>query len=155
MHAEEALAGETDATAAAWFARFPPLSATGQIRAAEIKLKSGDVNGGTAALRAVWVDSDFNALDEKNFLASHGSAITSQDDQNRLDRLLWDGKVEAVRRMLSRVPPDYRALAEARLALVVACPGGRPARRARAGAVAGGFRSALCGIARASRKGHD
>ena len=76
MHAEEALAGETDAVAAAWFARFPPISATGQIRAAEIKLKSGDVAGGTAALRAVWVDSDFNAIDEKSFLASHGAAIT-------------------------------------------------------------------------------
>ncbi len=122
MHAEEALAGETDAVAAAWFARFPPLSATGQIRAAEIKLKSGDVAGSTAALRAVWVDSDFNALDEKSFLANHGAAITPQDNQNRLDRLLWDGKVEAVRRMLSRVPPDSRALAEARLALLLHAP---------------------------------
>ncbi len=122
MHAEEALTGETDAVAAAWFARFPPISATGQIRAAEIKLKSGDVAGGTAALRAVWVDSDFNAIDEKSFLANHGAAITPQDNQNRLDRLLWDGKVEAVRRMLSRVPPDSRALAEARLALLLHAP---------------------------------
>ncbi len=122
MHAEEALAGETDAVAAAWFARFPPLSATGQIRAAEIKLKSDDIVGSTAALRAVWVNSDFNALDEKKFLASHGAAITPQDDENRLDRLLWNGKVEAVRRMLSRVPADYRALAEARLALSLHAP---------------------------------
>ena len=155
MHAEEALAGETDAVAAAWFARFPPLSATGQIRAAEIKLKSGDVAGSTAALRTVWVGSDFNALDEKSFLANHGAGITPQDNQNRLDRLLWDGKVEAVRRMLSRVPPDSPRVGRGASRLVAACPGGRPARCTRAGAVAGRFRAALRGIARAARKGHD
>ncbi len=52
-------------------------------------------------------------------------------------------RIEAARRMLSRVPPDYRALAEARLALVVACSGRRSARRARSGCFAGRFRSAL------------
>ncbi len=121
-HAEEALAGETDAVAAAWFAQYPPVSATGQVRAAEIKLKAGAIAGGTAALRAVWVNGDFNALDEKSFLVAHGAAINQQDNENRLDRLLWDGKVEAVRRLLSRVPADYRALAEARLALLLHAP---------------------------------
>ena len=155
MHAEEALAGETDAVAAAWFARFPPLSATGQIRAAEIKLKSGDVAGGTAALRAVWVDSDFNALDEKSFLANHGAAITPQDNQNRLDRLLWDGKVEAVRRMLSRVPPDYRALAEARLALLLHAPAADLLVARVPAPLQADSGLLVRGIARTARKGHD
>ena len=48
--------------------------------------------------------------------------LRPQDNQNRLDRLLWDGKIEAVRRMLSLVPADYRALAEARLALPLHAP---------------------------------
>ena len=122
MHAEEALSGETDAVAAAWFKRYPPISAAGQVRAAQILANSGDVAGATAALQAIWVNGDFNALDERNFLAAHGAAIRPQDDENRLDRLLWDGKIEAARRMLSRVPADYRALAEARLALAVQAP---------------------------------
>jgi soluble lytic murein transglycosylase len=121
-HAEEALSGETDAVAAAWFRRYPPIGAAGQVRAAEILLNAGDVAGGTAALRAAWVGSDFNALDEKSFLAAHGAAIRSEDDESRLDRLMWAGKTEAVRRMLARVPPDYRALAEARLALALQAP---------------------------------
>ena len=121
-HAEEALSGETDEVAAAWFKRYPPLSAAGQVRAAEILLNAGDIAGGAAALRAVWVNGDFNALDEKSFLAAHGAAIRPEDDENRLDRLLWAGKTEAARRMLSRVPPDYRALAEARLALALQAP---------------------------------
>jgi soluble lytic murein transglycosylase len=118
-HAEEALSGETDAVAGQWFKAHPPLSAAGEVRAAEIQLNTGNIAGGTAGLRAAWVDNDFNALDERQFLVQHGAAIRPEDDQNRLNRLLWDGKVEAARRMLSRVSPDYRALAEARLALAV------------------------------------
>jgi soluble lytic murein transglycosylase len=121
-HAEEALSGETDAVAADWFKRYPPVSAAGEVRAAEILLNAGDVANGTAALRSTWVNDDFNGLDEKGFLASHGVSIRPEDDESRLDRLLWAGKTEAARRMLSRVPPDYRALAEARLALALQAP---------------------------------
>ncbi len=123
-HAEEALSGETDAVAADWLKRYPPLSAAGQVRAAEILLNAGDAAGGTAALRTAWVAADFNALDEKSFLTRHSAAIRTEDDEQRLDRLLWDEKTEAARRMLARVPPDYRALAEARLALALQAPAG-------------------------------
>jgi soluble lytic murein transglycosylase len=118
-HAEEALSGETDMVAADWLKRYPPVSAAGRARAAEILLNSGDVAGGTAALRAAWIDADFNALDEKGFLARHAPAIRPEDDESRLDRLLWDGRTEAARRLLARVPPDWRAVGEARLALAV------------------------------------
>jgi soluble lytic murein transglycosylase len=121
-HAEEALSGETDAVAADWLKRYPPLSAAGRVRAAEILLNAGDLDGGTKALRRAWTDTDFNALDEKSFLARHSAAIRTEDDERRLDRLLWDERTEAARRMLARVPPDYRALAEARLALALQAP---------------------------------
>jgi soluble lytic murein transglycosylase len=121
-HAEEALSGETDAVAADWLKRYPPLSAAGQVRAAEILLNASDLAGGTEALRRAWVDADFNALDEKSFLARHSAVIRAEDDERRLDRLLWDERTEAARRMLARVPPDYRALAEARLALALQAP---------------------------------
>src|SRR6266436_5437751 len=54
-HAEEVLAGESDAGAADWFRRHPPVSAVGKAREAEIMLSSGDLEGGTAALRATWI----------------------------------------------------------------------------------------------------
>jgi soluble lytic murein transglycosylase len=116
-HAEEALVGESDATAAEWFQRYPPISAAGKIRAAEIMLHSGDLAGGTEALRAVWIGTDFGPLDERNFLARHSDAIRAEDNTKRVDRLLWDGQSEAAHRMLRLLPPDYRTVAEARLAL--------------------------------------
>ncbi|HYZ40068.1 MAG TPA: lytic transglycosylase domain-containing protein, partial [Stellaceae bacterium] len=116
-HAEEALAGESDAVAADWFKRHPPVSPTGKLREAEIMMNSGDLEGGAAALRALWIAADFGPLDEKNFLARHASSLRPEDYVQRIDRLLWDGQTEAAHRMLALVPPNYRLLAEARLAL--------------------------------------
>ncbi len=59
-HAEEALAGESDTVAAEWLKRFPPVSTAGKIREAEILLNSGDLAGGTEALRATWRPKEFH-----------------------------------------------------------------------------------------------
>lgn len=121
-HAEESLAGESDAVAADWLKRYPSISAAGKVREAEILLDAGNVEGATTALRAAWIDGEFNPVDEKSFLARHSGAIEPQEDVKRLDRLLWDGHTEAARRMLLRVPADWRSLAEARLALAAQAP---------------------------------
>src|SRR6266446_10603037 len=93
-HAEEALAGESDSVAADWFKRHPPISGAGKVREAEIKLSSGDLEGGTAALRAAWIGADFGPGDEKTFLARHEASIRPEDHERRLDRLLWEGQQE-------------------------------------------------------------
>jgi soluble lytic murein transglycosylase len=116
-HAEEALAGESDAIAAEWFKRYPALSATGKVREAEIMLNAGNLEGGNAALRATWIGADFGPLDEKNFLAHHSASIRPEDQIKRVDRLLWDGQSDAAHRILPLLPADYRAVSQARLAL--------------------------------------
>src|SRR5207253_4364960 len=45
------------------------------------------------------------------------ASLRPEDNAQRIDRLLWDGQSEAAHRMLGMLPPDYRLLAEARLAL--------------------------------------
>jgi soluble lytic murein transglycosylase len=121
-HAEEALAAEPDPVAADWLKKHPTLGAAGKVRAAELLLNAGDAVGGAAALRAAWVDADFSPADEKSFVAKHGGAIRPDDDWHRLDRLLWERKSEPAFRLLPRVLPDHRALAEARLALAAGAP---------------------------------
>jgi soluble lytic murein transglycosylase len=116
-HAEEALAGESDAVAGEWLKRYPPVSPTGRVREIEIVLNSGDLTGGIEALRAVWIGADFGPLDEKNFLSRHSAAIRPEDHAKRVDRLLWDGHPEAAHRLLPLLSAEYRPVAEARLAL--------------------------------------
>ena len=115
--AEAALATESDATAAAWFKDHPPISGPGKARAAEILLAGAHIAEGTEALRAAWIDGDFSADDEKKLLARYGWLLRPQDQQQRLERLLWDGQDAAARRMLPLVSADDRKLAEARLAV--------------------------------------
>ena len=141
-HAEEALAAESDAVAAEWFKRYPPVSPTGKVREAEMMMNSGDLEGGTAILRAAWIAADFGPLDEKNFLARHSASLRPQDHAQRIDRLLWDGQSEAAHRMLGNLSPDYRLLAEARLAL--------SAQAANAEALVGAGSCAACAPIRGS-----
>jgi soluble lytic murein transglycosylase len=115
--AEDALADESDDTAADWLKRHPPISGAGKARAALVLLNAGQVGAGTAALRAAWIDGDFTTTGERALLARFAAMLRPEDHQQRLDRLLWDAQTEAARRMLPLVPADYRALAEARLAL--------------------------------------
>jgi soluble lytic murein transglycosylase len=115
--AEAALAGEPDDTAAAWFQRSPPISGPGKARAAELTIRRGNIEAGTAALRSAWIEEDFGPGDERNLLARFGATLRTEDHQKRLDHLLWDGQADAAKRMLPMVSADQRTLAEARLAL--------------------------------------
>jgi len=117
QRAEEAMTVESDSTVADWLKRYPPLSGIGKVREAELMLNAGNIEGGTAALRAAWVSADFTPLDERSVWSRHGGSFRPEDNVKRLDRLVWDGQSEAARRMLPLVAAEYRALAEARLAL--------------------------------------
>ena len=115
--AEDALASESDDTAEDWFKRNKPITGAGKARAAEILLDRGQTEAGKAALRAAWIDGDFTTAAERLLAGRFSNILRPEDHQKRLDRLIWDGQIEAARRMLPLVPTDYRALAEARLAL--------------------------------------
>lgn len=115
--AEEALTGENDDVASDWLKRHPPIGGVGKARAAQILLNRGNTEAGTAAMRAAWIDGDFNAADERAFLVRHGGMLRHEDHEKRLDRLIWDGLTDAARHMLPLVPADYRLAGEARLAL--------------------------------------
>jgi soluble lytic murein transglycosylase len=115
--AEEALASESDEVAADWLTRHPPANGTGKARAAAIMINRGNVEAGTAALRAAWAEGDFTPAEEASLSARFAATLRPEDHQRRFDRLLWDGQAEAARRMVALVSADYRAVAEACLAL--------------------------------------
>ncbi len=115
--AEQAITGASSDEVGRWFSRFPPITAIGRLREADDLLAHGQTDRAAAEIRQVWISSDFNAFDEKPILQRYGHYLREVDDVARLDRLVWDGKEEAVHRMLPRVDAGHRAEALARLAL--------------------------------------
>ncbi len=101
----------------AWFHGRDPQTFAGAMQLARALQASGDKTRTAEVVRSAWTGLDSGEDDEKQFLAKFGALLKSQDHIARLDRLLWDGKQDAAKRMMSRVDAGYRALAEARMAL--------------------------------------
>jgi soluble lytic murein transglycosylase len=121
--AEAATGGVPDATLLDWFAAHPPISEAGKLAEAELWLAHGRRDDGLAAIRDAWVNGDFDRAGERDFLKHYHTMLRTADHEARLDRLVWDGATSAARRLYPLVPPDYRALAEARMALAAEEPG--------------------------------
>ncbi len=97
-----------------WFAEYPPLSSAGQIHYAEALLATGSMAQAQEAIREIWRQADFGRRQEHHFIRRHHDLWTPEDNNVRLDRLLWEGKLTAARRIMGRVDSDHAALAEAR-----------------------------------------
>lgn len=122
-HAEEAMVGVSDQKLAQWFDRFPPVTPAGKFKLGDILIAEGHEQEGLARIRDTWINCDFTAFEEKTVLQRYHGILRPADNVARLDRLLWDGQVEAARRMMARVDPDHRALADARIRLAAMEPG--------------------------------
>ena len=118
LRAEESMPSDmTDQDVIAYFQKSPPLGA-GKMRLAEAYARTGQKAKAAELIREAWTNGDFDANQEKNFLLRYRDTIRAQDHWSRLDKMLWDGKTGApYQRMLTRVEPGQKALAEARLRL--------------------------------------
>ncbi len=109
----------SDARVFAWFADHPPFTGLGLVRHAEAYLHGGDELAANALLREAWINGNFTYREEKVILARHRKHLRLQDHVTRLDRLLWERRRRPAKRMLRRVDAGHRALAVARLRLMV------------------------------------
>lgn len=118
--AERALVreGASDADCLAWFAGHPPSSRDGRIRMAEALEGVGREAEADDLIRRIWIEEDFGASEAKAFYRSHKKTLRTEDHAARLDRLLWDGRSAAARRMFPLVDAGHAKLAEARLRLM-------------------------------------
>lgn len=101
----------------AWFAGRDPVSAVGKGRLAAALLATGQTERATELIRDTWIEGNFPKSGERAFYKRYRKYLTADDHVRRLDRLLWDGRYWPVRRMMWKVKPDWRALAEARISL--------------------------------------
>ena len=116
-----------DKTRRDWFAAYPPLTGLGRGRLADLYLKAGDAKTAEALIREAWIESDFAVRDAKKYYKRYRDHLRAEDHVARLDRLLWDGKRRAARRMYSLVDKGHQRLAEARVRLMTRAGGVDPA----------------------------
>lgn len=58
----------------------------------------------------IWVDENFSPEEEKSFLTKYQNQLNQIDHINRVDRLLWDGKIADAKRIMGFVNEDYNKL---------------------------------------------
>ncbi len=123
LRAEETLDQVPVATLRTWFQHHKPVSPFAKLKEAELMVAGGNPDDYAARVREIWIAGDFSATDEKLVLARYGDKLTTEDQNRRLDRLIWDGKSEEAARQLTRVSPDWHELGEARLKLATSAKG--------------------------------
>jgi len=101
----------------AWFGTRRPVSAIGGVKLGAALLASGETAKGAAAIRKAWIEGDFSRAQSRAVHRRYKHLLRPEDHRRRLDRLLWNGRHGAVRRMLYLVSPDWQKLATARSAL--------------------------------------
>ncbi|NQU55772.1 MAG: lytic transglycosylase domain-containing protein [Rhodospirillales bacterium] len=101
----------------AWLDGKDPASTEGWVQLARALVASGEEETAQSVIREIWINKNFAKRPEKTFYKRYRKYLRAEDHVKRLDRLLWEGRNWPARRMMWKVKPGMRALAEARLML--------------------------------------
>jgi len=107
---------------AAFFAAFPPTTGAGRTRLAEALAALGRTGEARDAAAAAWTGGALAADDEARLLARFAGQFTPAEQDQRMERLLWDRATASAQRQLAQVTPGRRALYAARLAFQTKAP---------------------------------
>ena len=106
----------------AFFTRFPPTTGTGQLRFAEALYARGRAPEARTAAKAAWASGQINLVDEGRLTSTFGSALTQDDQDKRMEALLWARNTGAAQRQLALVSAARQLLYGARLAYQLRSP---------------------------------
>ena len=109
--------GATDEFVLDWFRYRDPVSREGRLRQLKTFVATKDEKRAQPLARAIWLDDDFAAEAEVEFLKTYERYLRPEDHRARLNRLLWEAKEDAAERLYDLAGKKWQALAEARLAL--------------------------------------
>ena len=99
-----------------YFTDNPPLTSAGHLR----RLEAAQAVAPTEVQRLAsesWRTATFKPADEQEFLNKYGAQLTPDDNVARFDRILREGRPQVAKDILSKLPPAYQPLANARLAM--------------------------------------
>lgn len=110
-------AGLAPAAVIAWFEGGAPSTAEGAMALAAALRASGRADEAKTLIRSFWRDRIFEQGPQALMLARFGDLLTPEDHQKRLTTLLYGAQGPAAKAIIDLVSPDWKALAEARMAL--------------------------------------
>ena len=116
--AERQASSASPSSVVAFFAKYPPTSASGMVAQARALAAVGRSGEANAAARKAWRMGSLPAADEAAVLGQFGSALSPADHDARMDMLLWQGATSTAARELSYTSAAKRPVFEARLALL-------------------------------------
>ncbi len=119
---EPAFVGQPADAVLEYYAETPPQSAEGVLSHASALIQKGRQGEAEASLVLAWRTMPMGSAQHAEYLKTH-RALLAPHHEARLDRMLWDGKLDDARRMLPLVDEGQRALAVARMALQETAPG--------------------------------
>lgn len=115
---KQAAAGSASAgSVIAYFRRFPAQSTAGQVAQARALLSIGSRAQADDAARQAWRRGALSPIDEAYVLQNFAGALTSADQDARMDTLLWQNATAAAQRQIALVTSSKRAVFAARLAM--------------------------------------
>jgi len=116
--AERTMSGMSADKIIAWFAGREPRTLEGAFRLASALMVTGQKAQARALVKKGWTKLDAVSVPaEEMFLLAFADLLTREDHWARVDRLLWNDGQTAAKRIVGRLSPDHRLLAEARMAV--------------------------------------
>ncbi|OUS15998.1 hypothetical protein A9Q97_02645 [Rhodospirillales bacterium 47_12_T64] len=101
-----------------WFKESTPSSYQGIVRYASALESIGKKTEAESAIKIFWREMYLGKTDEQKFHTKFKGILNADDHIKRLDVLIWNKHFVAAARQLPRVPKDYKALGNARIALL-------------------------------------
>lgn len=110
----------SDTNIIAWFEGQEPLTGMGRLALADAlrRQKLAGSDRIKELVRDAWRLGDFDEPTEDGLLSRYGELLTSSDHIARTDRLLWEERISAAKRMLPKLPDAHAKLAKARISLI-------------------------------------
>ncbi len=100
-----------------WFDNNKPRTSKGKIDYLEALIKSEKITNKKQLIREIWINSNLTFSQQKYFTKKYSNFWNQDDNWERFNRLIYEGKNLSARRTLNRISGDKRKLGEARLGL--------------------------------------
>lgn len=102
-----------------YFANYEPKTLYGKQLYAKALLSLGmKTETARILVKDVWIHADFSKNSEREFLNKYRRHLSKQDYVARIDRLLWENKVNEAKRLIAYVDKNYQLTFQARIALM-------------------------------------